>query len=746
MLKQYLSVGEHLRSDGNCACAFAAYRYALNADPLSVTAQVGLAETALMLNAPAIAEDHARVVLAREPDHLAARIALAVAMVRMGRVHEAVRQIDAFADLPEGTATARMLRLMIDLRDGAYEETLFELASLAEDPRNAMIVREVFLEGFRQFQFSDPERSYAFIEALGLMPASPAAALSEREGPIDIVIPVHNALPDLIACLQSLRAAPSAEQQRIWIVDDCSGRETRDWIDAYACEHDDVSVLRNETNLGFTGSVAAGMEASTAPFVVLLNSDTLVTVGWLDSLRAAMRVSPAVALAGPLSDNAYFQTIAAPTTMGDRRLPGLVTASTQALRPIVPFLSGFCLMVRRSSYLAAGGLDTKMFVDGYWEVQDLCLRLLDMGYHFRIADDAFVYHTGGRSVTSERKSALIERGWARLIGRHSALRVMAAETISALQPDVLDLKLKIAAALAPRGIAGLATAPALRWRVEPPDDLEGKEVCLFVANAPFGYVSELTQAYLAALRGAGILTILCPIVASLDAPLDPRLGEVADAVVVRENGGFDFGAWADVLRALPALWSAERLLFANDSVIGPLVPMERLLDNIRAENAGFFALSECTDFRHHAQSFFFGWSRANLAAPALREFWDRIDNLTDKSRVVFDYEFALLELGTRLPDPRCQVLFGFRELFGVAPQAMTGVNPTHHAWRRMVEVGFPFIKTDLLRDGRAGISTEGWRQVCADCGVDTMAVERHIELSRISRAMPPSISDLITVT
>ena len=62
-------------------------------------------------------------------------------------------------------------------------------------------------------------------------------------------------------------------------------------------------LLRNERNLGFTGTANRGMQLSRAD-VVLLNSDTIVTAGWLDALCRCAATDPRIGTITPFSNNA----------------------------------------------------------------------------------------------------------------------------------------------------------------------------------------------------------------------------------------------------------------------------------------------------------------------------------------------------------------------------------------------------------------------------------------------------------
>src|SRR5665213_3965084 len=94
---------------------------------------------------------------------------------------------------------------------------------------------------------------------------------------LDIVIPVYNALDDVAVCVDSvLRHTDS--RHRIVLVDDASPdpRIAELFADYAKRELAQLSLLRNPTNLGFTGTANRGFTLSRND-VVLLNSDTIVS-------------------------------------------------------------------------------------------------------------------------------------------------------------------------------------------------------------------------------------------------------------------------------------------------------------------------------------------------------------------------------------------------------------------------------------------------------------------------------------
>ena len=119
---------------------------------------------------------------------------------------------------------------------------------------------------------------------------TPAAAASGRPlaphaEPVDVIVCVHNALADVRACLSSV-VRHTRPPYRLVLVDDGSDEPTRDFLRGWAARQG-ARLVRHDAAQGYTRAANAGWRASAAPWVVLLNSDTIVAPLWLDRLVAA---------------------------------------------------------------------------------------------------------------------------------------------------------------------------------------------------------------------------------------------------------------------------------------------------------------------------------------------------------------------------------------------------------------------------------------------------------------------------
>lgn len=91
-------------------------------------------------------------------------------------------------------------------------------------------------------------------------------------------------------------------------MDDGSCDDTRAYLREF-CAEQFATLLRNETAMGYTFAANQGMRASSAGYVILLNSDTIVTLGWLEKMVACAESDPKVGLVGPLSNTASWQSV-----------------------------------------------------------------------------------------------------------------------------------------------------------------------------------------------------------------------------------------------------------------------------------------------------------------------------------------------------------------------------------------------------------------------------------------------------
>ncbi|NBJ82344.1 glycosyltransferase [bacterium 1XD42-94] len=238
--------------------------------------------------------------------------------------------------------------------------------------------------------------------------------MGNMEG-IDIIIPVYNAYEDLRRCVESVLRNTDLEKNRLILVDDASpDPRIRPYMKELESEH--VLVVANDTNMGFSGSINRGIDASGDRDVIFLNSDVIVTAQWVEKLSACAYHDGWTATVTPLSNNATLCSV--PEFLQENSVPDNFTideyAALIANRSLkkyfsIPVANGFCMYVKREIIDLIGNLDADTFGRGYGEENDFCHRAEQFGYHHLMCDDTFIYHAGTGSFVSAEKKKYIDQ-------------------------------------------------------------------------------------------------------------------------------------------------------------------------------------------------------------------------------------------------------------------------------------------------------------------------------------------------
>ncbi|HSS78687.1 MAG TPA: glycosyltransferase, partial [Thermoanaerobaculia bacterium] len=224
---------------------------------------------------------------------------------------------------------------------------------------------------------------------------------------MDVIVPVYGAGAELAVCLASLRRHTDFGKHRLVLVID--GPQDAAVEEALGIvREDEALILRNPSRQGFVCSVNRGMAASDHD-VVLLNSDTEVTAGWLDKLQEAADSDPAIATVTPFSNNATIASLprgaevnALPTGWTVDAFAALVEKVSARERPRLPTGVGVCLYIKRKALKLLGPFDEARFGHGYGEESEFCFRALKAGFLNVLDDATFIWHAGQRSFGASR--------------------------------------------------------------------------------------------------------------------------------------------------------------------------------------------------------------------------------------------------------------------------------------------------------------------------------------------------------
>lgn len=221
---------------------------------------------------------------------------------------------------------------------------------------------------------------------------------------LDIILPIYNQLSHVKECLNSIVKYDFSLVNIIYIINDESDQYTSNFLYDFAKTNTQTILYSNPKNRGFLISINQGIALGNSPYLILLNSDVIVTPNWLNRLLACIESDPKIAAVNPITNHASNINIPIAPGANFYSMDWFIEANSLCSYPDVVTGVGFCWLLRRSALEAVGVFD-EIYDRGYCEDSDLCMRLTQKGYRTVIADNVYVYHKGGASFKQERQAS-----------------------------------------------------------------------------------------------------------------------------------------------------------------------------------------------------------------------------------------------------------------------------------------------------------------------------------------------------
>lgn len=269
--------------------------------------------------------------------------------------------------------------------------------------------------------------------SLAAAPSSPDAAAAAPV--LDVVIVSYRSRDLLRACLHSVQEHGPEVPYAVHVVDNASADGTVEMVRA---DFPDVTLIACDRNLGVSAANNIAIRRSRGRYVLVLNPDTRLSAGALDSLLRLMEAQPGVGISGcrlVREDGSFdhaskrsFPTIAgalghflrvgrserAPKALAQYRAPEVEAGPVDAV-------NGAFMLIRRAALE-----QVSLFDEGYWmymEDLDLCYRFREAGWTTWYEPSVTVLHVKGGSsgpVRSPRLNYAFHYGMWRFYRRHYA--------------------------------------------------------------------------------------------------------------------------------------------------------------------------------------------------------------------------------------------------------------------------------------------------------------------------------------
>lgn len=220
-------------------------------------------------------------------------------------------------------------------------------------------------------------------------------------------------------------------------------------------------------------------------------------------------------------------------------------------------------------------------------------------------------------------------------------------------------------------------------------DENATAACLYVFWSLDGRFGEHVTYMLEGLKAAGY-DVYVIANCKVHQPVEPRVQKAVTCIFERQNVGYDFGAWSELLFERSSVWNPGQydwVLFCNDTFAGPVQGPAHLRDmtlQMRSTGAKFWGLTDNTHYGAdwHIQSYYFEAHQSVLTHPAFRSCFPR--SVRDKNDLVAKGEVKMTK---RLIDAGIPVGVAYPSLANYREE-----NASVWYWDDLLRRGYPLLK------------------------------------------------------
>lgn len=259
---------------------------------------------------------------------------------------------------------------------------------------------------------------------------------------ISVVVPVYADWKSLRKCIFSLQKHYSNfNWVDVYFVNDC-GPEA-DVLEKRILRKirnvENFIYHRNKENLGFVKNCNNAVEyvvTDKESDVLLLNSDTLVTSGFLEEMQRVLYSQDDIGIVNPRSNNATVWSVPMDSrfAFSPKKSYRLWNYTKNQIpdKYLSALCHGFCLLIRREVINKIKLFD-EVYGKGYGEENDFAMRAYKKGWLCASANRAFVFHLGSKSFGDETRKELSERNTKILLKRYPDYMDKVREYVSSIK-------------------------------------------------------------------------------------------------------------------------------------------------------------------------------------------------------------------------------------------------------------------------------------------------------------------------
>lgn len=239
---------------------------------------------------------------------------------------------------------------------------------------------------------------------------------------LDIIIVNYESSGFLKQCLRSAYDSSDGIPLNVFVQDNGS----KNGIDHVSESFPQINLTKNVYNMGFAKAINPALAKGSAPYILLLNPDTILQDGFFEKILRYIEDNEDAGIIGPkilnLDGTVQGSARSFPTPLTalfgrtsllsrlfpDNRITraNILTTRSDGITPIeVDWVSGACMLLRRKAMDDVGNLDERFFL--YYEDADLCCRMRKFGWKVVYFPQASITHyVGGSSCKRVFRSVI----------------------------------------------------------------------------------------------------------------------------------------------------------------------------------------------------------------------------------------------------------------------------------------------------------------------------------------------------
>lgn len=194
----------------------------------------------------------------------------------------------------------------------------------------------------------------------------------------DILIVIKDQLDYVVKCIESIKE--NTKNYNLYLWDNASNEDTKEYL-----RKQKAKIISSKKNFGFIKPNNVLAEMGTSPYIILLNSDTVVVKGWDNALINYIK-------------KGYWQVGYSGGVLDKNFLGGKIGFGEN-----VDYITGWCFAVARETYKKHGLFDEKLNF-AYGEDSDFSLRLKSYGGTIYALHLELVKHFGNQTIKEVAKT------------------------------------------------------------------------------------------------------------------------------------------------------------------------------------------------------------------------------------------------------------------------------------------------------------------------------------------------------